>query len=51
MITHKNEIEDMLLSIIKNCEALVKRTYTGPEETIDIKLIKSRETFAFYPPI
>ena len=51
MIRPKNETEDLLLSITKNCETLIKQTHKKPEETLEFKMIKSRETFHFKPPI
>ena len=51
MIQPKNETEDLLLSITKNCETLIEQTKTNPQETLEFKLIKSKETFHFKPPI
>ena len=51
MIQPKNETEDLLLSITKNCEKLVKQTHRKPEETLEFKMLKPRETFHFNPPI
>ena len=51
MIRPKNEIEDLLLSITKNCETLIKQTHRKPEETLEFKMIKPKETFHFKPPI
>ena len=51
MIRPKNETEDLLLSITKNCETLIKQTHRKAEETLEFKLIKSRETFHFKPSI
>ena len=51
MITPKNETEDLLLSITKNCETLIEQTHRKPEETLEFKMTKSRETFHFNPPI
>ena len=51
MIRPKNETEDLLLSITKNCEALFEQTHTKPQETLEFKMIKPRETFHFKPPI
>ena len=51
MIQPKNETEDLLLSITKNCEKLVNQTHRKPEETLEFKMIKPRETFHFNPPI
>ena len=51
MIRPKNQTEDLLLSITKNCETLIEQTHRKAEETLDFKMIKSRETFRFKPPI
>ena len=51
MIRLKSEIEDLLLSITKNCEKLVEQTHRKPEETLKFKVLKPRETFHFNPPI
>ena len=51
MIQPKNEIEDLLLSITKNCKKLVEQTHRKPEETLKFKMLRPRETFHFYPPI
>ena len=50
MIRPKNETEDLLLSITKNCEKLVEQTHRKPEETLEFKMTKPRETFHFKPP-
>ena len=51
MIRPKNETEDLLLSITKNCETLIDQTHRKAEETLEFKLIKPREIFFFKPPI
>ena len=51
MIRPKNETEDLLLSITKNCETLIEQTHRKPEETLEFKMNKSRETFHFKPSI
>ena len=51
MITPKNEIEDLLLSITKNSETLIEQTHRKAEETLEFKMNKSREIFHFNPPI
>ena len=51
MIQPKIETEDLLLSITKNCETLIEQTHRKPEETLEVKMLKSRETFHFKPPI
>ena len=50
-IRPKNETEDLLLSLNKNCETLNKRTDTKPQETLEFKLDKSREILQFNSPI
>ena len=47
----ENEMEVFSLSITKNCETLIKKTYTRPEESLQFRLNKSRELFHFNPPI
>ena len=51
MIRPKNETEDLLLSITKNCEKLIDQTHRRAEETLEFKMIKPKETFHFNPPI
>ena len=51
MIRPKNETEDLLLSITKNCETLIEQTHRKAEETLEFKMNKSRETFQFSQPI
>ena len=51
MIQLKNETEDILLSITENCETLIEQTHRKPEETLELKMIKTREMFHFTPPI
>ena len=51
MIRPKNETEDLLLSITKNCQTLVDQTYKRPEETLEFKMVKPTETFHFKPSI
>ena len=41
----------MLRSITKNCETLFHQIQTAPDEKLEFKLIKPRETFHFNPPI
>ena len=50
MIQPKNETEDLLLSITKNCETPTEQTHKK-SETLEFKMAKSRETFQFNPPI
>ena len=50
MIRPKNETEDSLLSITKNCETLIEQTHRKPEDVLEFKMVKSRETFHFTQP-
>ena len=50
-IRPKNETEDLLLSITKNCETLIQQTHRKLEETLELKMIKPRQAFHFNPPI
>ena len=51
VIRPKNETEDLLISITENCEVLIEQTHRKAEETLEFKMIKSRKTFLFSPPI
>ena len=51
MIRPKIETEDLLLSITKNCETLIKQTHRRAEETLEFKTIQSKQRFHFKPPI
>ena len=51
MTRPKNGTEDLLLSITKNCETLIEQTHRKAEETLEVEMIKPRETFHFNPPI
>ena len=51
MIRPKNQTEDLLLSITKNCETLIEQTHRKAEETLEFKMIKPKETFHFRIPI
>ena len=51
MIQPKNKTEDLLLSITKNCKRLIDQTHRKAEETLEFKMIKSKQTFHFKPPI
>ena len=37
--------------LLKNCETLGEQTHRKPEETLEFKMIKPKETFHFNPPI
>ena len=51
LIRPKNETENLLLSLTKNCETLIEQTHRKPEETLEFKMTKPKETFQFNPPI
>ena len=47
MIRPKNETEDLLLSITKNCETLINQTLTKAQETLEFKIIKPKKNISF----
>ena len=51
MIQPKNETEDLLLSITKNCPTIFDQTHRKPEATLEFKMTKPKETFHFKTPI
>ena len=51
MVKPKNETEDLLLSTTKKCETLIKQTHRKPQESLEFKMAKPRETFHFNPPV
>ena len=51
MIRPKTQTEDLLLSIYKNSETVIEQIHRKAEETLENKMMKSRETFHFKPPI
>ena len=51
IIRPKNQTEDLLLSITKNCETLIDQTHRKAEETLQFKMTRPKETFHFKPPI
>ena len=51
MIRPKNKTENLLLSIIKNCETPFEQTHRKAEETLQFELDKSREKIHFNPPV
>ena len=51
MIRPKNQTEDKLLSITRNCETLIEQTHRKPGKTLEYKMIKPKETFNFNPPL
>ena len=50
-IRPKTETEDLLLPITTNCETLIKQTHRKTEETLEFKMIQSKQTFHFKTPI
>ena len=50
MIRTKNETEELLLSITKNCQTLIEQTHRKAEKTLEFKMTKQKETFHFKPP-
>ena len=39
----KNQTEDLLISITKNCEVIIQQTHTKPQETLEFKMIQSKK--------
>ena len=50
-IRPKNVTEDLLLSITKKCQTLIDQTHKKAEETLELKIIQSKQTFHFKQPI
>ena len=50
-IRPKNETEDLLPSMTKNCETLFEQTHRKAEESLEFKMNKLKETFHFKPTI
>ena len=42
---------ELLLLIKKHTDTLIKNTLTKPQETLEFKMNKQRQTFSFNPPI
>ena len=42
---------ELLLLIKKHTDTLVEQTKTKPQETIEFKMVPSKQTFSFNPPI
>ena len=49
MIRPKNQTEDLLLSITRNCQTLIEQTHRKAE-TLEFNMTKPKETFHFQPP-
>ena len=47
----EEKTEDVLLSVTKNCETLIKQTDTKPRKMLEFKLTQSKETSSFEQPI
>ena len=51
MIRPKNQTEDLLLPITKNCGTLIDQTHRNAEETLEFKMFKPRGIIHFTPPV
>ena len=51
MIRPKNETEDLLLSLTKNCQTFMEQTHRKEVETWEFKMARPKETFHFRPPV
>ena len=47
MIRPKNESEDLILSITKNCGTLIEQTHRKAEETLESKMTKIETNVSF----
>ena len=47
----RNETEDLLLPITKNCRTLIRQSRKNPQETLEFKFTQPRETFSLSPSI
>ena len=47
MFRPRNETEISLLSISENCEKLLKQIHRKPQETLNFRLTKPKETFSY----
>ena len=50
MFKPRNKTKGLSHSITKNCETVLDQTFRKAEETLEIKLSKSRENFSFNQP-
>ena len=44
-------INELLLLTKKHTDTLIQQTKTKPQETLEFKMIRSKQTFLFNPPI
>ena len=51
MIKTRNQTEDFLILITKNCETFIEHTHRKAEQTLEFKIFEPRETFQFIPPV
>ena len=51
MVQLKNETEALAISITKKSETPIKKTHTKPQETLELRLTKSKETLSFKSPM
>ena len=42
---------ELLLLIKKRTDTLIEQTKTKPQETLEFKMIRSKQTFSFNPPL
>ena len=47
MIRAENQTKDLLLSVTKNCDALIEQTPRKAEETLEFKMTKPNKRFHF----
>ena len=47
MTRRKNETEDLILSVTKNCKTLIEQTHRKAEETLEFKMTKPNRNISF----
>ena len=45
-----DDIDELLLFFTKNCEMLIEETHSQPQEPLEFKFARPKETFSFQPP-
>ena len=46
-ITPRNQNESLLLEMVKKLDEIEKNTHTKPQETLEFKMTKPKQTFHF----
>ena len=43
--------KELLLLLKKHTDTLIEQTKSRPQETLEFKMVRSKQTFSFNPPI